>query len=147
MPHAPRPLVRAGVLAPMFLALTLGQLALGHAGVVAGALALALSAHGHGHALSLLADAGHVDIVFHHDAAPDRHDRTSPGLCAHEGDHLVHATTSESARDGARRTLPPALATAGVPAPGIRTPAARTRHAPVAALAAASLLRTTVLRV
>jgi len=142
-PAPPRPLVRAAV-----LALTLGQLVLGHAGVLAGALAAAHAAHGHGHALSLLADGGHLDVVLHHDDEETPPGEAPIGFGAHDGDHIVHAASSGGARDGSRRASPLlALACSGPPSAAIDSDPTLARSAPVASLAAATLLRTTVLRI
>jgi hypothetical protein len=62
----------------------------------------------HGHEVSVLADAGHVDLVLSHAAseasdgmhAAERHIHPVP---ASEGAHVVHLTSSDLARDSMRR--------------------------------------------
>jgi hypothetical protein len=139
-----RPLVRVAV-----LTLTLGPVAFGHVGVLAGLLAASFAAHGHGHVLSLLADGGHVDVVLHPDGEPARAGEVPLGLGAHEGDHVVHAAAaSDGVRDSSRRTSPLLVLTApGPPLPVCGAASELAKPAPPASLAAASLLRTTILRI
>jgi hypothetical protein len=62
----------------------------------------------HGHEVSVLADAGHIDLVWWHAAsepsdglhAAERHLHSAP---ASEGGHVVHLTSSDVARDSMRR--------------------------------------------
>lgn len=132
-----RSLVRAALLASMLV-----QLLAAHPGVLAGSLAAGLDGR---HRLSFAPDAGHVDVVLHHDGHDDH---GGPGLEAHAGDHVAHLATSELLREGARRfpTPPAALAAGGVlvPMPIAALPGA---GGPLAAGRTAALLRTVVLRV
>jgi hypothetical protein len=62
----------------------------------------------HGHEVSVLADAGHIDLVWSHAAsaasdglhAAERHLHSVP---ASEGGHVIHLTSSDVARDSMRR--------------------------------------------
>lgn len=62
----------------------------------------------HGHEVSVLADAGHIDLVWSHAEsavsdglhAAERHLHSVP---ASEGGHVVHLTSSDVARDSMRR--------------------------------------------
>lgn len=127
-------------------AVAFGQLVLARPGVLAGTLATLFLAHGHGHALSLRPDAGHLDVVLHHE---DEEGGGAPfGFGAHDGDHVVHGALADSARDG-RRLAPGSFAL--VSAPAWRAPTAApplaAPHAHPAAPDSSALLRTVVLRV
>jgi hypothetical protein len=142
--------LKAGPFRPLALAaaltLALGQLAIGHTGVLAGVLATAFLAHGHGHGLTLLADGAHLDVVLHHEGEPSP-PGAPVGFGAHAGDHVVHAASADGVRDGSRRApLLVSLACAR-PASSTAPRAVRARPAPVAWPAASTLLRTTVLRI
>jgi hypothetical protein len=131
----------------------LGQLALAHTGVFAGALAAAFLADGHGHALTLLRDAGHLDVVLHHGEDESGEPAGgAPGFGVHSGDHVVHAASADSAREGTRRTTPaPAAATLAPLAPvALALEPGRLSaqwRAGAGLRRAAALLRTVVLRV
>jgi hypothetical protein len=136
----------------LVLALAIAQLALAHVGVFVSALALGFQAHGHGHAVTLVADAGHVDVVLHHEGEPPGHapGESSPwAVGAHDGDHVVHMASGDGSREGARRAGPAhaalLLAPASlVPPAGPTLPPASTSDT---AGTAAAHLRTVVLRV
>jgi len=128
------------------LVLMLAQLLAGHAGVFAGALAAGFA--GHGHELSLLGDAGHVDVVLHHGDRDDSTGTAGPDLGAHDGDHVVHFATSDAVRGGNARVGPPAP-TLPIAAPmQPRESGSRAfREAAAVADGSAALLRTVVLRI
>lgn len=78
-------------------------------------------AHGHEHALTLMQDAGHVDLVLTHAAdagqggalAPARE---APGASSSAGDHVVHLAGDPASREPARRAAPSGpLLTAAAP--------------------------------
>jgi hypothetical protein len=133
-------------LAPaVVLSLLLAQLLAAHPGVFAGALAAGLD---RGHELSLLRDAGHVDVVLHHDSQGDRAGTGEPGLDAHDGDHVVHLAASDAFREGARRIAAPLGALPAAAPIEPRPMAAILCSDPaVASVRSAALLRTVVLRV
>jgi hypothetical protein len=133
---------------PAALALILAQLVAGHPGVFAGAIAAALLGHGHGHELSLLGDAGHVDVVLHHEDHGDATGAAGPRLDAHAGDHVLHLTASDTMREGKPRVATPVIA---LPVPVQIAPpkvsALALRDLPMAEGGSAALLRSVVLRI
>lgn len=136
-------------LAPLAaLALILAQLVAGHAEVFAGALAFGFAGHGHGHGLSLLGDAGHVDVVLHHGEHAERSGAQGPGFGGHDDDHVVHFAISDTVREGKPRVAAP---TAALPAAGSIAPTetgpARLAAAADAIARTSALLRTVVLRI
>jgi len=129
-------------------ALLLAQLAGSHAGVFAGALAAGFLIHGHGHELSLLGDAGHVDLVLHHADRDDPVDAKGAGATSHDADHVVHFAVSDAARDGKTRIAAPPVslpvATLVAPAESRTLPL---RDVPTDAAGRTALQRTVVLRI
>jgi hypothetical protein len=138
-----RPFAAAAVLAMM-----LTQLLASHAGVFAGALSAGFLGHGRGHELSLLGDAGHVDVVLHHGDRDDPPGTLGAGVGAHDGDHVVHFAASDSAREGKRRVAAPPV---GLPLAAPMTPRESStlplQGVAVTAAGRAALLRAVVLRI
>jgi hypothetical protein len=65
-----------------------------------------LASHGHGHEVSVVADAGHVDLVLSHvPKAHARHgaERHLHAVAASEGEHVLHLTGADPGRDSSRR--------------------------------------------
>jgi len=75
---------------------------------------LAFGLHGHAHSVSVLADAGHVDLVLSHDERHDhdhgalQHREDLPPSLA-EGDHVVHLAGADAIGAAPRRDAAPAV--------------------------------------
>lgn len=129
-------------------AVLLAQLAAGHAGVFAGALAAGFLGHGHGHELSLSGDVGHVDVVLHHGDCDDPVDATGPGAASHDGDHVVHLAALDRALDGKPRVAAPTFGLLVVaPVAPAESRSLALRDVPADAAGPSALLRTIVLRI
>lgn len=133
------------------LILTLAPLAMAPAGVSAGALTLGFLAHGH--QLSLIGDAGHVDLVLHHrndrEAAIGAPGLGGPAVERHDDDHVVHLASAESSRVSAKRAPAP-IGAVVLPSPAdlaLRSVTTPNRPLILARGRPAALLRTIVLRV
>lgn len=122
--------------------------------LLASALTLGLHASDHAHAISLVAEEGHVHLVFSHDGRGDpdhgvaEHHGDPAATSTSERDHVFHLANDDGAnttsrRAGATTATAAATALAVLPAPALvwvprRSPEPRARSS--------DLLRTVVLR-
>jgi hypothetical protein len=120
-------------------------------GTLFGALALVAS---HGHALSVLADAGHVDLVLTHATleSEEEHHASEPHVHASvrtDDSHVVHLASTDAACDSMRRASHAPAPTACILPPLSSQPrraATLARRAETPARAS-PLLETVVLRI
>jgi hypothetical protein len=118
-------------------------------GTLFGFLALAAS---HEHALSVLADAGHVDLVLTHATreSGERHHASEPHATVRTDDsHVVHLASTDAAFDSMRRASHVPAPTASILPPLSWQPrrAATLARRTETPARASPLLRTVVLRI